>query len=116
MVLERNTEHPGKQKMLLTNTFPKRTRSQKDTENKVRNKCGPWNSIIALPWASVRTENLNLLNKVVCTLKFEKHSWLRAVRSASKSSIATGEKNRHKQEKTQMTKEIKGDRTTSREF
>lgn len=92
MVLERNTEPHGKQKMLLTNTFPKRTRSQKDTENKVRNKGGPWNSIIALPWASVRTENLNLLNKVVCTLKFEKHSQLRAVRSASKFTIATGEK------------------------
>lgn len=41
--------------MLLMNTFsPKRTMSQKDTENKVRSKCGPWNSTIAVTWAFVR--------------------------------------------------------------
>lgn len=55
-------------------------------------------------------ENLNLLNKIVCTLKFEKHLWLMAVKSASKFySCLFYRKEKtdtSKREKTPITKQI----------
>lgn len=90
----------------------------------MRNRCGHHCPLSTIPASSLSSghlsdmENLNPPpNKILCRFKVGKHSWLWQSSPLANFTIAHFTEKKtdpSKREKTQMTKEIKGDTTTSR--